>query len=169
MKKMHTREFMRKYLPSCDFQKLARKYKLNLNETRAQLIDQIAANPEFGIAELNWAISLSRMKTICRELNLRVTGSKDELWAQIVETLSLEHRKEDKPPQLQIPTASIREFMLKYLTKDYLKEIVSEYPIKQTGRKNELIDRLLEDPEFELHDVYHLNCQIKAQTITKIQ
>ena len=44
--------------------------------------------------------------------------------------------------------------MFKYLTKDYIKEIVSEYPIKQTGTKEELVDLLVADPEFDSHDIY---------------
>lgn len=44
--------------------------------------------------------------------------------------------------------------MQKYLTKEYIKEIVSEFPIKQTVTKDELIDRLIADPEFDLHDIF---------------
>ncbi|MFQ5978578.1 MAG: hypothetical protein ACE5OZ_10670 [Candidatus Heimdallarchaeota archaeon] len=154
MRGMNAREFMRKNMPSYDFRSLVRKFKLDPSETRAQLIDQIVANPEFELADLNRILTLGRMKSICRDLNLRVSGSKDELWGSIVEALGLEHGKEEKPPQFQIAKASIRGFMQKYLTVEYLKEIISEYPVKQTGKKEELIDRLIGDPEFELHDVY---------------
>ncbi len=144
---------MRKYLTSYDFSRLVRKFKLNTGETRALLIDQIVTNPDYNLNELGQVIGKDRLKSICRFLKLPVTGSKEKLWEQIVTILNLKEGKEEKKPSLS--KASISGFMNKFMKKESIKEIVNEFPIKQTGTKEQLIDRLLADPDFELHDVFY--------------
>ena len=98
---------------------------------------------------------MNRIKSICRELGLQLKGSKEVLWREIVVKLKLEYSKDIKLPKFQIPEESIRNFMNSQLkVEQHIKEIISEFPIKQTGKKKELIDRLIADPEFELHDIY---------------
>lgn len=48
---------------------------------------------------------------------------------------------------------NIREFLRKYLTKEDVKDLASEFDFKQSGTKNELIDRIIADPDFELDDI----------------
>ena len=154
LKPTTAQEFMRKYLNRYDLNRLVRQFNLDFRETRAHLIDQIVSNPNFGLNDLKQAIGKDRLGVICRVLDLRVSGSKDELWERVVEALNLEIGGENTPPQYQITKASIQTFMQQYLTKECLKEIVSEFPIKQTGTKDELIDRLITDPVFELNDIF---------------
>lgn len=47
----------------------------------------------------------------------------------------------------------LQKFMDKYLNKEEIKDLASEFDFKQSGTKKELIDRIISDPDFKLDDI----------------